>query len=546
MTAKYWITGTAGDWSTASDWLSGAVPTSTDDVVINNSTAVTVNGTAAADSLILNSSQITVSGSLAVGTSLTLNSASGQSEVVLNDGSLSTQSIVLSNGVLAGNGVITGVVSGSGDIEALSGVLKVEGSFTGYSGNFYIGSSATLELSNGGASAVYFSTLSTLKLDTPSAFTGLLGNVVLGDTIGLAGITANSASFNNGILTVNEANGQRLAYNLSGSVAGDIVNVASDGNGGTNVYWTAPPPPSVASISATTDNKSTDVNAGHLITITVDTSEVVNVAGTPALQLNDNEVATYTKGTGTNTLTFAYTVQPGDNSADLQVTGLNLNGGSIQDVFGTALSGPVQGDLALQIDTTPPTPLMSDVIKNSNNNLTTLSGMSEAGSTVSVFDGTKPLGTVKADSLGNWSLQTNISAGTHQFTETATDLAGNSGASTGVTVYAPTGHQTLTGGNGNDFLIGGTNDKLIGGAGNDTFVFNQGFGKETVADFNPNQDQLAFNHALFTQDTAAQILSQAHDTGAGAVIVVDPHDTVTLTGVTVAQLAAHQSWIHFF
>jgi hypothetical protein len=102
-------------------------------------------------------------------------------------------------------------------------------------------------------------------------------------------------------------------------------------------------------------------------------------------------------------------------------------------------------------------------------------------------------------------------------------------------------------GSGNDFLIGGNNDTSIGGAGNDTFVFNQGFGKETVADFNPNQDQLAFNHALFTQYTAAQVLSQTHDSSAGAVIVVDPHDTVTLTGVTVAQLqaaqTAHQNWL---
>jgi Ca2+-binding RTX toxin-like protein len=192
---------------------------------------------------------------------------------------------------------------------------------------------------------------------------------------------------------------------------------------------------------------------------------------------------------------------------------------------------------------------MSDAIKNSNNSLTTLSGMSEANSTVSVFDGTKPLGTVTADSSGDWSLQANISGGTHQFTETSTDVAGNTGASAGVTDYAPGGNKTLTGGSGNDFLIGGKNDTLVGGAGNDTFVFNQGFGKETVADFNVNQDALAFDHTLFAHDTAAQVLSQAHDTSAGAVIVADAHDTVTLNGVTVAQLQAaqmaHLNWIHF-
>jgi len=202
------------------------------------------------------------------------------------------------------------------------------------------------------------------------------------------------------------------------------------------------------------------------------------------------------------------------------------------DNVGLTTTTPTQPTIV--VDTTPPTPFMSDAIKNSNNR-------SEANSTVSVFDGTKPLGTVTADSSGNWSLQANIAGGTHQFTETSTDVAGNTGASAGVTDYAPGGNKTLTGGSGNDFLIAGKNDTLIGGAGNDTFVFNPGFAKETVADFNPNQDQLSFNHALVAQATAAFVLSQTHDTSFGAVIVVDPHDTITLPGVTTAQLAAHHA-----
>jgi hypothetical protein len=405
----------------------------------------------------------------------------------------------------------------------------------------------------------------------------------------------------------------------------------------------------VTSISATTDTGATELNAGHVVTISLGLDKPLYVTGHPFLLLNDSQIANYSSGSGTDHLTFSYTVHQGDNTADLQVTGLNLNGGSIQDAFGTALSGPVQGDLALQIDTippnitinqklandtgfshtdlitsdghvalwgtvsdvndpngisnvevfdgktdlgpatvsngawtfstllgegshalyavatddagnqattqteptivvdtTPPIPFMSDVVKNSNNSLTTLSGMSEADSSVSVFDGKTLLGTVTADSSGDWSLQANISGGTHQFTETSTDVAGNTGYSAGVTVYSPGGNKTLTGGSGNDFLIAGKNDVLIGGPGNDTFVFNPGFGKETVADFNPNQDQLAFNHALFAQSTAAFVLNQTHDTSFGAEIVVDPHDTITLPGVTTAQLAAHASDFHFF
>jgi hypothetical protein len=54
------------------------------------------------------------------------------------------------------------------------------------------------------------------------------------------------------------------------------------------------------------------------------------------------------------------------------------------------------------------------------------------------------------------------------------------------------------------------------------------------------------SNAFFSKDTVAQVLSQTHDTSAGAVITVDAHDTITLHGVTVAQLAAHSSDFHFF
>jgi hypothetical protein len=89
------------------------------------------------------------------------------------------------------------------------------------------------------------------------------------------------------------------------------------------------------------------------------------VTGTPTLQLNDNEVAGFTGGSGTNTLTFAYAVQPGDNTADLHVTGLNLPiGTSIVDGNGNSLSGPVTSDLGIQIDTTtvPPTSVQQEIL----------------------------------------------------------------------------------------------------------------------------------------------------------------------------------------
>jgi len=219
------------------------------------------------------------------------------------------------------------------------------------------------------------------------------------------------------------------------------------------------------------------------------------------------------------------------------------NSGTENNPSGVGLGNFVVSELTAAVSPGPP--YMSDVV--TNHSLTTLSGRAEADSTVSVFDGNKLLGTATADNFGDWSLQANIKGNPiHQFSETLTDAAGNSAASAGVTVYSPNQHQTLAGGAGNNFLIAGPNDTLIGGTGNDTFVFNANFGKDVINNFNTNHDVLAFSHTLFANDTVAQILSQTHDTSAGAVIAVDAHDSITLYGVTMAQLAAHPSDFHFF
>ncbi len=79
---------------------------------------------------------------------------------------------------------------------------------------------------------------------------------------------------------------------------------------------------------------------GEVIPITVRFSEPVTVTGTPQLTLETgatNELVDYTGGSGTNTLTFTYTVQAGDTSLDLDylaTNALTLNGGTIRDAVG--------------------------------------------------------------------------------------------------------------------------------------------------------------------------------------------------------------------
>lgn len=70
-----------------------------------------------------------------------------------------------------------------------------------------------------------------------------------------------------------------------------------------------------------------------------------------------------------------------------------------------------------------------------------LKGAAEANSTVSVMDGGQQIGTVVADANGAWSFDTgHVADGSHSYTSKATDVAGNTGTTSGaanVTVDQP-------------------------------------------------------------------------------------------------------------
>ena len=119
--------------------------------------------------------------------------------------------------------------------------------------------------------------------------------------------------------------------------------------------------PSVASVAASGTGitaGSGALGAGSAVTLTVNLSEAVTVAGgVPTLTLNDGGVATYVGGSGTNALTFSYTVGSGQNTADLAVTAFNLNGATVKDGAGNAANtaGAVTNPSGtLKIDTTSP------------------------------------------------------------------------------------------------------------------------------------------------------------------------------------------------
>ena len=132
--------------------------------------------------------------------------------------------------------------------------------------------------------------------------------------------------------------------------------------------------PTITSINSSTTNGT--YKAGDVISIQVNFSESVAVTGTPRLTLetgSTDRAVNYASGTGSNQLTFTYTVQAGDTSADLDylsTSALDLNGGTIKDATGNnatltlpapAATNSLGANKAIAIDGTAPTQTISSI-----------------------------------------------------------------------------------------------------------------------------------------------------------------------------------------
>lgn len=119
-------------------------------------------------------------------------------------------------------------------------------------------------------------------------------------------------------------------------------------------------------------------------------------------------------------------------------------------------------------------------------------------------------------------------------------LAGNDGNDI---IYGFGGNDAITGGAGTDSLYGdaGTDtldggagdDSLRGGAGRDTFVFNAGFGNDTLHDFTVNFDSIDLTS--LNVGSYASLLSNTADVSGDAVITLSGN-TITISNVTKSQL----------
>jgi len=77
-------------------------------------------------------------------------------------------------------------------------------------------------------------------------------------------------------------------------------------------------------------------------------------------------------------------------------------------------------------------------------------------------------------------------------------------------------------------------------------VFNAAFKSATIGDFDVNKDTIDISHTLFA--SVSDILSHAQSINSGhdTIITDAAHNTITLMGVTLAQIQAHPSDFNLF
>ena len=227
-------------------------------------------------------------------------------------------------------------------------------------------------LSNG-ATATYASGSSSSNL----VFNYLVAS---GDT-NSSDLSVSSLSLNGG--TIVDANSQ------------NTVNTLSSGDLGTVIVDVTTPSASTISTTAST---GTYVN-GDTIAIKLAFDEAVNVVttgGIPTLTLGNGASASYTSGTGTTELTFTYTVAGGDtfDTANLSVSSVVLNGGTIKDgagngvTSGTSLTGVTGSTLTgVAVNATNSAPTVANAIADQSHSGSGAWSFTFASNTFSDVDG---------------------------------------------------------------------------------------------------------------------------------------------------------------
>ena len=345
------------------------------------------------------------------------------------------------------------------------------------------------------------------------------------------------------------------------------------------------------------------LTSGQTVVFTLTMSEAVAMShGAPLLTLNDGGVATYNSVHSTaKTLVFDYTVGAGQYTSALAVTGVNLNGASVTDIAGNVanLTGADGVFAKLVVDGTTPIATADHAHDALNGTVAVSHAQAATGGvlandtdsdpadvlSVSAVNGSSAnvahavsgaYGTLTLNTDGSYSYtNTNSGAVTTAggvaediFNYTVNNGHGGIGTSTmtvlltgpsetyltgahGSAITGGTGSYVLDGSAGNvtatagggaaQWLIGGPGDTLNAGSTADTFLFEPGFGKVTVNNFNAAVDVIDLPQSLFANFAAVQ--ADMHASGANTIIEFDANDMITLSHVAAANL--HAQNFHF-
>ncbi len=297
---------------------------------------------------------------------------------------------------------------------------------------------------------------------------------------------------------------------------GDAVEISLADVAAIVVDTTAP-----AAGSVSTPTADGAYKAGSLIYLDVHFDEAVYVTGTPTLLLETGTTdrqATYQGGTGTNTLSFRYTVQAGDVSGDLDYTSASALAGTIRDAAGNAamLTLPKPGDAveisladvaAIVIDTTAPAVDFVDASAATSN------GAYKAGSEIYIEVHFKPLGeTVTVTGAPTLRLETGAVDQQAEY---------QSGSGTGVLTFLYTVQAGDTSGDLNYRSTGSLAGTIQDAAGNAAVLTLPGLASTYT---------LAYNADLIIDTTAPALDSVTIDDGADNQIAKDETVNLTISG----------------
>jgi hypothetical protein len=343
----------------------------------------------------------------------------------------------------------------------------------------------------------------------------------------------------------------------------------SKGTSAASVSFSAPATPTGAIAPTITNVTSSTANgsykAGDVISIQVAFNEAVTVTGSPQLTLetgSTDQVLSYASGTGTNTLTFTYTIQTGDTSSDLTYIATNplaLNGGSIKNsssldatltLPAPTASGSLGANKAIVVDTTAPstpsTPDLdptSDLGSSSTDNIT-----SDSTPTINVsgsFSGTAVVTATKAGSTSvvctitsNACTLAALAEGTWDISVTDTDAAGNATTSTGLSITVDTTAPTaaLTAGS----IISSENAAVTSSAVGTAYLVNTSVAVTNLASITGAADASWNSVAITTANTSTNLAATGLTPGTYRLYTVDAAgnlSAVSTNSVTVTLAA---------